>query len=105
MTGVSPHTTAAGPPAKGATSPMTTGKLTRISAIAALGAALVVTASACSTSSSGGGSGSSGVGKVGYSESFLTDPFQVQLVKQISQQAKTQGVDVLPATNANNDPG
>ncbi len=86
---------------------MTTGKLTRTSAIAALGAALVVTASACSTSSSGGsgGSGGSGSGKVGYSESFLTDPFQVQLVKQITQQAKTQGVDVLPATNANNDPG
>ena len=90
---------------------MTTGKLTRRSAIAALGAALIVTASACSTSSSGGGSGGpegsggSGSGKVGYSESFLTDPFQVQLVKQISQQAKTQDVDVLPATNANNDPG
>jgi ABC-type sugar transport system substrate-binding protein len=87
---------------------MSTGKLARTSAIAALGAALVLTASACSTFSSGGssgGSGSSGTGKVGYSESFLTDPFQVQLVKQISQQAKKQGVDVLPATNANNDPG
>ena len=87
---------------------MTTRKLARTSAIVAAGAALAVTASACSTSSSGGGSGgsgNSGTGKVGYSESFLTDPFQVQLVKQISQQSTKQSVDVLPATNANNDPG
>jgi ribose transport system substrate-binding protein len=81
--------------------------LGRTSVAAVLGTALALTASACSTSSSSGdsASGSSGSGKVGYSESFLTDPFQVQLVKQIGQQATSQSVDVLPATNANNDPG
>jgi len=108
---------------------MITPKLRRTSAVAALGAAaLALTASACSvtpasssstSSSSGstasasggsntstsGSSDSSGAGKVGYSESFLTDPFQVQLVKQIGLQATSQTVDILPATNANNDPG
>ena len=78
----------------------------RASALAAACAALALTASACTTtSSSSTGSGSSGTGKVGYSESFLTDPFQVQLVKAIGQQATSQSVDVLPATNANNDSG
>lgn len=81
--------------------------LGRTSVAAVLGTALALTASACSTSSSSGdsASGSSGTGKVGYSESFLTDPFQVQLVKAIGQQATSQSVDVLPATNANNDSG
>jgi ribose transport system substrate-binding protein len=82
--------------------------LGRTSVLAAACAAVALTASACSTSSttsSVSGSGSSGNGKVGYSESFLTDPFQVQLVKQIGLQATSQSVDVLPATNANNDPG
>jgi len=81
-------------------------KLGRTSALTAFCAALALTASACSTSSStSSSSGTSGTGKVGYSESFLTDPFQVQLVKAIGQQATSQGADVLPATNANNDPG
>ena len=81
-------------------------RLGRTSALAAACAALALAASACSTSSpSSSSSGASGTGKVGYSESFLTDPFQVQLVKAVGQQATSQGVDVLPATNANNDPG
>jgi ribose transport system substrate-binding protein len=72
------------------------------------GGAVVLTAfclvlSACGSSSSGGGSASDGGGQVGYSESFLTDPFQVQLVKQLSSQAKSQSVDLLPAVNANAD--
>jgi ribose transport system substrate-binding protein len=49
------------------------------------------------------GSGSGGSGQVGYSESFLTDPFQVQLVKQLDAQSTAQGVDLLPAVNANAD--
>jgi ribose transport system substrate-binding protein len=60
-----------------------------------------------SSGSSGSGatasSGSSGSGQVGYSESFLTDPFQVQLVKGLGAQAKAQSVDLLPAVNANAD--
>ena len=102
---------------------MITRKLRRTSAVAVLGAALALAASACSvtpasgagnssTPASGGsstpasgGSDATGGGKVGYSESFLTDPFQVQLVKQIGLQATSQSVDILPATNANNDPG
>ena len=94
-------------------------KLGRASAVAALGAGLALTAAACSVSPASGGSSSSssgnsgttggsddsGGGTVGYSESFLTDPFQVQLVKQIGLQAKSQGADILPATDANNDPG
>ena len=94
-------------------------KLARASAVAALGAGLALTAAACSVSPASGGSSSSssgssgttgssdnsGGGTVGYSESFLTDPFQVQLVKQIGLQAKSQGADILPATDANNDPG
>jgi len=102
---------------------MITRELRRTSAVAVLGAALALAASACSvtpasgtasssTPASGGsstpasgGSDATGGGRVGYSESFLTDPFQVQLVKQIGLQATSQGVDILPATNANNDPG
>jgi ABC-type sugar transport system substrate-binding protein len=41
---------------------------------------------------------------VGFSESFLTDPFQVQLVKQLGDQASAQGVNLLPAVNADADP-
>ena len=41
--------------------------------------------------------------EVGYAESFLTDGFQVQLVKQLGQQATAQGVNLLPATDANGD--
>jgi len=57
-----------------------------------------------SAAGSGSGSGSGGTGgDVGYSESFLTDPFQVQLVKQLASQATKQGVNLLPAVNANAD--
>lgn len=42
-------------------------------------------------------------GEVGFSESFLTDAFQVQLVKQLGEQALAQGVNLLPATNAEGD--
>lgn len=41
--------------------------------------------------------------EVGFSESFLTDPFQVQLVAQLEAQAEEQGVDLLPAVNADGD--
>ncbi|MCW2763090.1 MAG: rbsB 1 [Marmoricola sp.] len=73
-----------------------------------VGGAVVLTAfclvlSACGSDSSSGGSGSGGSGQVGYSESFLTDPFQVQLVKQLTSQSKAQNVDLLPAVNANAD--
>jgi ribose transport system substrate-binding protein len=73
-----------------------------------VGGAVVLTAfclvlSACGSDSSSGGSGSGGSGQVGYSESFLTDPFQVQLVKQLTSQSKAQDVDLLPAVNANAD--
>lgn len=64
---------------------------------------LMTSACGSSNSASGGGSGTSGAGQVGYSESFLTDPFQVQLVKQLTSQAKEQSVDLLPAVNANAD--
>jgi ABC-type sugar transport system substrate-binding protein len=74
---------------------------------AALAAVSCLVLAACGTTSSSGASGSggssSGSGQVGYSESFLTDPFQVQLVKQLGNQAKSQGVDLLPAVNANAD--
>src|SRR4029077_6400274 len=80
------------PPARSVESMKIAHILGRTSVAAVLGTALALTASACSTSSSSGdsASGSSGSGKVGYSESFLTDPFQVQLVKQIGQQATSQ---------------
>lgn len=74
--------------------------------IAALAAVFCLVLAACgstndnSTNNAETGSGS---GQVGYSESFLTDPFQVQLVKQLGNQAKIQGVDLLPAVNANAD--
>jgi len=86
---------------------MTSRIRSRIYAVPALGVTIALAASGCSTSSpsSTTNTGAKGTGKVGYSESFLTDPFQVQLVKQITQQATSQGVEVLPATNANNDPG
>jgi ribose transport system substrate-binding protein len=64
-------------------------------------AAFCLVLSACGSDSSGGGS--AGGGQVGFSESFLTDPFQVQLVKQLTTQAKDQDVDLLPAVNANAD--
>lgn len=75
------------------------------SAGVALVAASCLALSACgSTRDSGSaGSGSGGPGQVGFSESFLTDPFQVQLVKQLGAQATTQSVDLLPAVNADAD--
>lgn len=68
-----------------------------------LAVAVSVSATACSSdSSTGGGAGASG-GDIGYSESFLTDAFQVQLVKALGDQAKAQGANLLPAVNANGD--
>jgi ribose transport system substrate-binding protein len=72
--------------------------------ILALAAASCLLVSACSSGGSGTSGGSKGSGQVGYAESFLTDPFQVQLVKQLGDQATAQKVDLLPAVNANNDP-
>jgi ribose transport system substrate-binding protein len=46
---------------------------------------------------------SSAAGDIGFSESFLTDAFQVQLVKQLGEQAKAQGATLLPAVDANGD--
>lgn len=45
-----------------------------------------------------------GGGEVGFSESFLTDPFQVQLVAELAAQAEAQGVNLLDAVNADGDP-
>jgi ribose transport system substrate-binding protein len=76
------------------------------------GGAIVVSTclvlSACGSTNDGGGSAggeseSGSGGEVGYSESFLTDPFQVQLVEQLGVQAEEQGVNLLPAVNANAD--
>jgi ribose transport system substrate-binding protein len=72
--------------------------------LVAVAAASCLLVSACSSGSSGTSGGSKGSGQVGYSESFLTDPFQVQLVKQLGDQATAQKVNLLPAVNANNDP-
>jgi ribose transport system substrate-binding protein len=55
------------------------------------------------SSAAGSETGAAIGGDVGYSESFLTDPFQVQLVKQLGDQATAQGVTLLPAVNANAD--
>jgi ribose transport system substrate-binding protein len=71
---------------------------------AALPVIALVALAGCSTTHSGDSSSSgSGVGQVGYAESFLTDPFQVQLVKNMTAQATDQSVDLLPAVNANAD--
>jgi len=59
--------------------------------------AVVLAVGICSPVNSQAGS------EVGFSESFLTDGFQVQLVKQLGQQATSQGVNLLPATDANGD--
>lgn len=50
------------------------------------------------------GGGTDANGEIGFSESFLTDPFQVQLVKQLGVQAQAQGANLLPAVNAAADP-
>jgi ribose transport system substrate-binding protein len=72
-------------------------------ALAAASACLLLTAACGSSSGGSDGSSGGGSGEVGFSESFLTDPFQVQLVKQLGNQAKEQDVDLLPAVNANAD--
>jgi ABC-type sugar transport system substrate-binding protein len=76
--------------------------------VVALAAVSCLALSACGSTRDAGSTGSGaatsgGSGQVGYSESFLTDPFQVQLVKQLTDQAKAQTVDLLPAVNANAD--
>jgi ribose transport system substrate-binding protein len=66
---------------------------------------LVLALAACGSSSTPAATGSAPAGgQIGYSESFLTDAFQVQLVKQLGSQASAQGVDLLPATDSNGDP-
>jgi ribose transport system substrate-binding protein len=61
------------------------------------------------TAASGGGAStaaaSSAAGaKIGYSATFLTDPYQVVLVKNLQAQAKETDLDLLQPTDANNDP-
>lgn len=53
-----------------------------------------------------GGSGKSegGGGKVAYSATSLGDPYRVILYKQVQAGAKEEGLDLLPVTDANNDP-
>ncbi len=41
---------------------------------------------------------------IGFSVAKLTDQFQVLMVKRVEEQAKSQGVGLLPAMNANSDP-
>lgn len=55
------------------------------------------------TSATESPSDNGGTGEVGFSESFLTDPFQVQLVAQLEAQAAEQEVNLLPAVNADGD--
>ena len=87
---------------------------TTSAAAAPTSAAASASSAAASGASSAAGSASSGSaapssaagdtsGEVGYSESFLTDPFQVQLVKQLGDQATAQGINLLPAVNADAD--
>ncbi|WP_214105027.1 sugar ABC transporter substrate-binding protein [Acrocarpospora catenulata] len=73
-------------------------------------AAATLTLSACSSTDSGTGDtaatgdpAAAAGGEVGFSESFLTDAFQVQLVKQLGEQAKAASVNLLPAANADGD--
>jgi len=73
-------------------------------------AALSLTVASCGSEEPAAGGGdttaqpASGAGEVGFSESFLTDAFQVQLVKQLGVEAEKQGVNLLPAANADGDP-
>ncbi|MFG1878706.1 sugar ABC transporter substrate-binding protein [Sphaerisporangium sp. NPDC049003] len=71
--------------------------------LALFAAAVSVTVTSCSSGSASGGATGDTKAQVGYSESFLTDAFQVQLVKQLGDQAKAQAVDLLPAVNADGD--
>lgn len=97
---------------------MMTSRTRRLSGLALAGA-LTLTVAACSgvsdttagstaaAAASGGTQASGGTdanGEIGFSESFLTDPFQVQLVKQLGVQATAQGANLLPAVNAAADP-
>ncbi|MFD1211170.1 sugar ABC transporter substrate-binding protein [Arthrobacter sp. GCM10027362] len=70
-----------------------------VTAIAVAGLALAGCGSAPATG------GQAAVQTIGMSGAFLTDPFQVVLVKQVEQNAKGQGLNFLPATNAEADPG
>ncbi|MEO3854549.1 sugar ABC transporter substrate-binding protein [Acrocarpospora sp. B8E8] len=80
----------------------------KASRVLTLFAATALTLTSCSSTESGTGDtsaapGTDAGGEVGYSESFLTDAFQVQLVKQLTDQAKAGGVNLLPAVNADGD--
>ena len=44
-------------------------------------------------------------GRLGYSAGFLTDPFQSVLVQQTLDTAKADGLETMPATNANGNAG
>ncbi|MEU3169211.1 sugar ABC transporter substrate-binding protein [Streptosporangium sp. NPDC006930] len=72
-------------------------------------AALTLTACSSGDTTATGDSAASGEptaadsGEIGFSESFLTDAFQVQLVKQLGEQATAAGVNLLPAVNADGD--
>lgn len=57
------------------------------------------------TASSGSAKSASAGAKIGYSATFLTDPYQVVLVKNLQSQANSDDLDLLQPTDANNDPG
>lgn len=78
-------------------------RLIRRSLAVAVPLIAVMAVAGCSSSSGGSSGGGGGSGQVGFAESFLTDPFQVQLVKNLDSQSKSQDVDLLPAVNANAD--
>jgi ribose transport system substrate-binding protein len=80
-------------------------------ALCALGAVTVAAAlAACGSGgksaggSTTGGGAKSGGEKIAYSATFLTDPYQVVLVRHLQQEAKAQSLDLLPPTDANADP-
>lgn len=71
----------------------------------ALAAILALTLPACGRVSDTGGDTGDGPPVVGLAGSFLTDPFQVVLIDSIEAQAEEAGIDLLPPTDAEADPG
>lgn len=75
----------------------------RLLALTAVGVALLA-AGGCGPSRATG-AGGSGSAKIGYSATFLTDPYQVVLQRYLKQDASSEKLDLLPPTDAGNDAG
>lgn len=80
------------------------GNLRRLRA-GVLVAVLTLAVSACGRVSDSSGGSDDGPPVVGLAGSFLTDPFQVVLIDSIEKQAEEAGIDLLPPTDAEADPG